>query len=201
MNALPRYPFDGDQYVLARTNQYGLARYQTNSYSTGGRLARQEVTLRVGAYTVTVYDSRMKEVVTHQRLYGKNKESMIWGPYLDVLAQRPMALKYSGFFRGLPPDVQEFLDGCNLSGKKQILKVVAASSREAGVDQSVNALSSALSFEPLDPDSFIAAYSFALNKPSPIPKNSVPDHLPVLAEYELDFAAYGQLMEVAACRK
>lgn len=201
MNALPRYPFDGDRYVLVRTNQYGLARYQTNSYSTGDRLARQEVTLRVGAYTVTVYDSRMKEVVTHQRLYGKNKESMIWGPYLDVLAQRPMALKYSGFFRGLPPDVQEFLDGCNLSGKKQILKVVAASSREAGVDQSVNALSSALSFEPLDPDSFIAAYSFALNKPSPIPKNSVPDHLPVLAEYELDFAAYGQLMEVAACRK
>jgi len=42
-----------------------------------------------------------------------------------VLAKRPMALKYSGFFEGLPDPVRHFLDECNLNGKKQVLKVVA----------------------------------------------------------------------------
>ena len=201
MNALPRYPFDGDQYVLARTNQYGMVRHKTNSYSTGGGLARQEVTLKVGAYHVTVFDGMMKEVVTHQRLYGKNKESMIWGPYLDVLAKRPMALKYSGFFQGLPQPVRVFFDECAIPGKKQILDVVAATSREVGMDQAVHAMSDALTFAPQDPDSFIAAYSFALNRPGPIPKNQVPDYLPELRDYDLDFSAYGELMGGAACRK
>lgn len=200
MRALPRYPFDGNQYLLARTNQYGMVRYKTNSYSTGGSLARQEVTLKVGAYTVTVFDRELKEVVTHKRLYGKNKESMVWGPYLDVLAKRPMALKYSGFFQNLPQDVRAFFDKCDIPGKKQILKVVATTSREAGMTRSINAMSNALTFKPQDPDNFIAAYSFALNRPDSIPKNKVPDDLPILNDYDLDFSAYGNLMGGALCR-
>ena len=168
MKALPRYPFEGDQYVLARTNQYGMVRHKTNSYSTGGNLARQEVTLKVGAYTVTIFDATMKEIVTHQLLYGKNKESMIWGPYLDGLAKRPMALKYSGFFQGLPQPVRVFFDECAIPGKKEVLGVVAATSREVGIDRAVDAMADALRFAPQEPASFIAASSFALNRPGPI---------------------------------
>ena len=84
-------------------------------------LISSEVTLKIDAYHVTVLDNKMQPVVRHKRLYGKNKESMIWGPYLDVLAQRPMALKYSGFFKSLPDPVRYFLDDCDLEGKKQVL--------------------------------------------------------------------------------
>ncbi|WFF72467.1 hypothetical protein P6M73_14485 [Proteiniclasticum sp. QWL-01] len=79
LKPLPQYPFEVSKHVLCRTNAYGMAKFATNSYSTGGHLARRDVTLKVGAHTVTVLDPAQGEVVTHPRLYGKHKESMYWG--------------------------------------------------------------------------------------------------------------------------
>lgn len=198
---LPRYPFEVGRHILARTNAYAMAKFDTNSYSTGGYLARSEVTLKVGAHTVIVLDDAMREVVTHSRLYGKNKESMLWGPYLEVLAKRPVALKYSGFYQGLPLDVQKFLTECDIPGKKQILSAVSRATQAEGIEKSVSALSEALSFSPKDSDSFVSAYGFVLNQPLPVPKNEVPEHLPPLIKYDLDFKSYGNLMGGALCKK
>ena len=201
MKALPHSPFESSRYVLARTNAYGMAKFDANSYSTGGYLARCEVTLKVGAHTVTVFDDAMREVVTHHRLYGKGKESMFWGPYLEVLAKRPTALKYSGFYQGLPEGVQTFLSECDMPGKRKILNAVSTATRESGVEKSVSAMADALSFAPKDPDSFLSAYGFVLNQPFAVPKNEVPKHLPPLVEYELDFSAYGNLMGGTLCKR
>lgn len=201
MLPLPEYEFDACRYVYARTNQYGMARFQNNSYSTAGNLAKTEITLKVSAHHVTVLDDKMKIVVTHKRLYGKNKESMVWGPYLNVLAQRPTALRYSGFFRGLPEPVRKFLDNCDHEGKKQVLKFISQTSQNNGFDKSVTALSDAIKMNPKDADSLIAAYSYVLNRPGQIPKNEVPEHLPKLIDYDLDFSAYAGLMGGTACKK
>lgn len=198
---LPRYPFEVSKHVLCRTNAYGMAKFATNSYSTGGNLARREVTLKVGAHTVTVLDQALCEVVTHPRLYGKNKESMYWGPYLDVLALRPTALKYSGFYEGLPGEVKHFLSECDLPGKRQIIGAVSRATKAEGIDKSVCALQDALSFSPKDADSFVAAYGFALQGPLQVPKNAVPADLPPLSEYELNLKAYGKLMGDERCRR
>ena len=151
------------------------------------------------AYHVTVLDDRLQTIVRHPRLYGKNKESMIWGPYLDVLAQRPTALKYSGFFQSLTEPVRQFLGDCDLDSKKRVLKAVAQACREDGLNRSVNALSDAVRLAPKDADALISAYAFVLNKPGQIPKNDVPDYAPELKEYTLDFTPYAKLMGGAAC--
>jgi transposase len=199
MNPLPGYDFEVCRYVLARTNQYAMAKLQNNSYSTAGNMARQEVTLKLDAYHVTVLDEKMQPFVIHKRLYGKNKESMIWGPYLDVLARRPTALKYSSFFQGLPEPVRQFLGDCDLDGKKLVMKVVAQTCREDGLDQSVSALSDAVRMAPKDADTLVSAYAFVRNKPGQIPKNDVPDYVPKLKEYSLDFTPYAKLMGGVAC--
>ncbi len=199
MKALPKYDFDVCRYVLAKTNQYAMAKVQKNKYSTAGNMPHQEVTLKLDAYHVTVLNDRMQPVVTHRRLYGKNKESMLWGPYLDVLAKRPMALKYSGFFEELPDPVRHFLDGCSLDEKKQVLNEVAQVCREKGMDKSVSALREAVKLDPKDADSLISAYAFVLNKPSQIPKNDVPEHIPQMKDYALDFTDYAKLMGGPQC--
>lgn len=198
---IPLYPFEVSKHILCRTNAYGMAKFATNSYSTGGDLARREVTLKVGAHTVTVLDGDLCEVVTHPRLYGKHKESMYWGPYLDVLARRPTALKYSGFYEGLPGQVKHFLSECDLPGKRQILGAVSRATKAEGLEKSVCALADALSFSPKDADSFVSAYGFALQGPLQGPKNAVPADLPSLIEYELDFKAYGKLMGDRRCKR
>ena len=199
--SLPVYPFDACRYVPARTDNYGMARYQTNCYSTAGHFRRCDVTLKVDAYTVTVLDEQMQIIVRHPRLYGHKKESMIWTPYLEVLAKRPMAIKYSGFYVSLPKPLKLFLDDCDLSGKKQILQLLSKESQGGDIDTSISLLTKAIALKPTDADALISAYAFVANKPEQMPKNPVSELLPETPEYSLDLAVYGQLLGGATCLK
>ncbi len=143
----------------------------------------------------------MKQVVVHPRLYGKGKESMLWGPYLDVLAQRPTALRYSGFFEDLPPSLRQFLDSCEMEGKRQVLRLLAKANQTCDLEQSIDRLADAVMMGVHDVDSLIAAYHFISNKPEPILKNPVPEHIQVAPDYELDLSVYNQLMGGVACQK
>lgn len=198
---LPAYPFDACRYVPARTDNYGMARYRSNRYSTAGNLRRSDVTLKVDAYTVTVLDKRMQVIVRHPRLYGKQKESMIWTPYLDVLAKRPMAIKYSGFYEELPRPLKHFMDDCDLDGRQQILQLLAKESRNGDIDTPIFRLTEAVGLHPTDADALISAYAFVANKPGQSFKNAVPAGLPATPEYSLDLGVYGQLMGGNVCPK
>ena len=54
MKELPAYAYEACRYVVARTNEYGMARYMTNSYSTSGNLHKCEVVLKVGAHKLEI---------------------------------------------------------------------------------------------------------------------------------------------------
>ena len=198
---LPVYPFDACRYVPARTDNYGMVRFQTNRYSTAGHCRRCNVTLKVDAHTVTVLDEQMQVIVRHPRLYGHKKESMIWTPYLEVLAKRPMAIKYSGFYEGLPRPLKLFLDDCDLSGKQQILQLLSKENRGGDLDTPISLLTKAIALKPTDADALISAYAFVANKPRQMPKNPVSKLLPETPEYSLDLAVYGQLLGGATCLK
>lgn len=119
---------------------------------------------------------------------------MLWGPYLTVLAKRPRAHKYSGFFDGLPTPLRQFIDGCSLTDQQQLLAVLADESQATDLSRCVDDLTQALTFEPDDVDSLIAAYAFVRNKPGAVPKNPVPAHLPDTPAYTIDFSLYANLM-------
>ena len=178
-----------------------MVRFQTNRYSTAGHCRRCNVTLKVDAHTVTVLDEQMQVIVRHPRLYGHKKESMIWTPYLEVLAKRPMAIKYSGFYEGLPRPLKLFLDDCDLSGKQQILQLLSKENRGGDLDTPISLLTKAIALKPTDADALISAYAFVANKPRQMPKNPVSKLLPETPEYSLDLAVYGQLLGGATCLK
>jgi len=198
---LAAYPFDACRYVPSRTDNYGMARYQTNRYSTAGHFRRADVTLKVDAYTVTVLDEQMQIVVRHPRLYCQKKESMIWTPYLEVLGKRPMAIRYSGFYEGLPQALKIFLDECDLSGRQQVLQLLSKESQSGDIDTPISLLTKAVALKPTDADSLISAYAFVANKPLQVPKGPVSELLPDTPEYTLDLSVYGQLLGGGACLK
>lgn len=86
------------RYVPGRTNNYGMVRFDGNSYSTAGHLRTANVLLKLTAHTAQVLDMQMNAIVTHPRLYGKGKESMVWGPYLKVLGVPADGLTIQRFF-------------------------------------------------------------------------------------------------------
>lgn len=191
---LPRYPFTACRYVTARTDHYGMARFATNRYSTAGECRQTTVTLKLEAHHVTILDQHMQVIVKHPRLYGQQRESMLWGPYLAVLAKRPRAHKYSGFFNGLPQKLRQFIDGCSLPDQQQLLVFLANENHSDELAHCVRDLTQALAFQPKDVASLMAAYAFVRNKPGAVPKNPVPAHLPPTPEYTIDLNQYAKLM-------
>jgi len=55
------------------------------------------VWVKVGAYKIAILDSDYREIIRHDRLYGEQRESVKWVPYLEMMTKRPNALKYKGY--------------------------------------------------------------------------------------------------------
>lgn len=201
MSPLPSVPFEGVSYQLVKTDQYGMCKFQSNRYSTSGYLRSCEVFLKASANYVTILDDESKPIVRHKRLYGKNKESMIWGPYLQVLAKRPNALCYSGFFNDLPDPLKDFLAKEDLHGKKRVLQVLAKNSDDKPLDVVISTMAQATKMDPRDVDDLISGFDYLMNKPGPIPKNDVPEGLPESPEYRIDLGAYARLLGGDRCNK
>lgn len=131
-----------------------------HTYSTAPRYARSSLLVKLTAYDVIVLDENHREVVRHPRLYGeKRQESMDWLPYLNQLARRPAALKYTGIYDLLPSTVRSFLDECNARGKGETLRVLAELSRETDFIQATGALETALRYGVGDTDSILAIFN------------------------------------------
>lgn len=64
-------------------------------------------------------------VVSHSRLYGQYRKSMKWQPYLNLMAKRPLALKYTSFYDQLPKEWQEYFKACTTTEKQNALKLLA----------------------------------------------------------------------------
>jgi transposase len=194
MIAFPEEAFDVCDYAFARTNNYGMVRFQTNSYSTAGNLYRKDVILKVKAHTVTIYTEEGRKVIEHPRLYGKQKESMLWAPYLEVVAKRPTALKYTSFFEYLPDNTRDLLAKSQFEDKQALLSFLAKASKRDGMNTAITVTEKAVGRGARDLDNLVATYQFLLNGQHTLAPMKLPEDLPQTKNYELDFTAYKELM-------
>lgn len=111
MSKLPSSAFEAFRLAKAKTNNYGKVCFETNTYSASPDFAATPVWIKAGAFNLSILDDDFNHIQTHIRLYGKNKESMKWEPYLNLISKRPRALKYSSFFSELPQSVKDYFDG------------------------------------------------------------------------------------------
>jgi len=121
---LPSVPLDVFRYVLAKADKYGKVQLDKKFYSSAPGLAGQQLWLKIRFDTVEVYDSEYKLIVKHNRIYDKRKESMIWGPYLSLMAKRPAALKYCDYYNSLPLNWQKYLAEIDYEEKKNAFSVL-----------------------------------------------------------------------------
>jgi len=72
------------------------------------------VWLKITATQVKVMDMQHHPVVTHQRLYGEQKQSsMNWLPYLRSISRKPRSLFHSGIFDMMPENMQQYIGRLN----------------------------------------------------------------------------------------
>jgi hypothetical protein len=109
---LPKTSFEVFIHEFAKADNYGKIKFDGRTYSASPELSGKILVVKAGAHDVEIMDQECNHIVSHKRLYGDEKESMNWVPYLEVLAKRPTAIKYTGLFNQLPQILKEHLNSC-----------------------------------------------------------------------------------------
>jgi len=101
---LPEVPFDPSRYERTKTNGYGKFILDSlYEYSVSPKYVDCHVMVKITANNVFPLDESLREITSHERLYGAAKQSsMNWLPYLTQLARFPGALKYTAVYKMLP---------------------------------------------------------------------------------------------------
>ncbi|MBM7856224.1 hypothetical protein JOC37_002661, partial [Desulfohalotomaculum tongense] len=94
----------------------------------------------------------------HERLYGREKESMQWQPYLMLMAKRPMAMKYTSFYDQLPLEWQNYFSQCAKEEKKEALKLLAQLLKDSDFNIATKALIHASQHGTPSPDAIKQMY-------------------------------------------
>jgi len=192
MSNLPGSVFEVCRLEKAKANNYGKVRFETNTYSASPDFAAQQVWVKAGAFTISILSDDFRLIQSHERLYGKNKESMKWEPYLRLISKRPRALKYSSFFSELPQSVQDYFDRLDYQGKRAALKVMAKMVEDTDISTAQIAFELAIEGRVEDIDSIWATY-YSLTK-SDIQVKDIAAPAVALCDNIVDTAPYLKLV-------
>jgi transposase len=197
MFKLPEKEFEVCRIKTAIADKYGKVEFETNIYSTSPAYSGEEVILKITADKVIVMNKQFKKLVIHDRIYGKNKESMKWHPYLEVMAKRPNAIKYTRFFNELPDIWKNYIDSQDIEGKKRslkaLMKMIEGDNTE-GLINATKAIGETLNNGVSDIDSIIATYYRIKNVGNAaINEINLKDNVPKVKEYKPDISVYDSL--------
>ena len=157
---LPATPFNTSLYTTARTDKYGKFTLDKGKhrYSASPAYSEDVVQLELTSSEVIVMDSSLHEIVRHRRLYGDERESMDWIPYLKYIARKPRSLRNSGIYDMMPQSMQLYMDACESSERGRILKVLSELTERSGFSSAVGTVDEAVRLHATDPDSLKSLY-------------------------------------------
>jgi len=195
MDNLPEIAFEVYRLEPVKADKYGKVHFDNKLYSSSPRYANQELWLKVGADVIEIMNKNYQVIVKHSRLYGKQKESMIWGPYLNLIAKRPTALKYTGFFKELPSTIQDYFNKCDYTEKKRSLQLLSSILQDQDMATAEKAFAESLRRNLINTDSLQAIYN---HQNSNLPEDNffkLPSNLPEVQKYDPDLHVYDLLIK------
>lgn len=173
--------FDAYQETTARVLPTALVNFDRNRYSVEACCAGQVVTVRAYADRIALIHNG-RQVGLHRRQYGRNKTVFEPWHYLDVLKQKPGALRNGAPFIDweLPPAMQQTRQHLSRhpDGDRQFVAILSAVPVH-GLEAVDKACADALSTKSVSRDLVLNLLARA-NDPEPPTHCPMPDHLPKL---------------------
>ena len=141
-------------------------------------------------------DMQHHPVVTHQRLYGEQKQSsMNWLPYLRSISRKPRSLFHSGIFDMMPENMQKYLDSCRNSDRGKILKALSDLTERTGFDSALQTVNQAIMYQATDEDSLRNLYRRLYADVPPLPPLTSDDRIPKISQMPSRLMDYDTLLE------
>ncbi|MFD2706775.1 IS21 family transposase [Salibacterium lacus] len=192
---LPSTPYDTMRYESLKADKYGFVTVDQKKYSTSPRFASQRVLVGISYNRIIIFQDD-DVIVSHQRLYGGETESIDWVPYLSLMAKRPTALKYTTFFDQLPKPWRAYLEDCTLSEKKEALKFLATIMKDQQMDKAVQALKTASKQGHPSADAIQQVYHQQMHGRGYRETVDVPQQLPSMPEAHRGMKQYDAFFQV-----
>lgn len=138
---IPTKEYQCIRYETLKADKYGYIKVDNNIYSTSPRYSLSKVLIKITFNTVEILtEDGQQIVVTHTRLYGQYRKSMKWQPYLNLMAKRPLALKYTSFYEKLPNEWQLYFQSCTATEKPEALRLLGTVLKDYDFDKITEAL-------------------------------------------------------------
>jgi len=159
MRSLPKTPFKVCRLIKAKTDKYSFATFDRNKYSTSPNMAQCEVWIECTASKVRILSEDYKEIAVHKRAYEKLSHPIQdWESYIPSLIRKPMAFRYTSFFKELPQIWQDYFESSDYRKSKQMIKLLGQIIIEGKIPEATQALKLAKQSGSDDTDSFLACY-------------------------------------------
>lgn len=191
--------FDTSKIITGlRTDGYGRFTLDNgrHEYSSAPKYALGTVNVRPDSTFVTVLDDEYRQIVTHRRLYGDDRQSsMEWVPCLEYISRHPRSLKNTGIYEMMPDAMQSYLNNCNGSRKKDVLHILSELTERTGFDSAVQTVEQAIRYEAHDPDSLKSLYSSIFSDVPQLPPLATGSLIPVLDPMPAHLEDYDVLLK------
>jgi len=195
MKKLNSKPFEISKLVKAKTDKYGLLKFNNNTYSSSPNYVLSELWMKISYNKVTVLNDDFEEIISHKRLYGKDLKSMKWVPYLSLMSKRPTAIKYTSFYDDLPQNWRHYLDELDYTEKKEALIIL----REILLKHDLKLAEKVLEINQekgvKDTKSLKVTFRQLIDDKRNMPSVSLPDTVPHLDPYEVKLELYNKLIK------
>jgi transposase len=198
MLSLPKIDFEVYRLEIVKADNYAKVRHQNQRYSSAPEYAGKQLWMKVGAHEIELLNTDYQKVISHERLYGEPKESMKWGPYLELMSHRPTALKYSSLIKELPVTIQEHFEQCDYEAKKAALKTLSRMVNHTNIEIASQAFEATIRKGITDVDSIWATYTRLTSGIAETEEIALPATVPELKEYISDATVYDNLLQGGA---
>ena len=195
LKLLPNKSFDVFKLQKATADKYGKVKYDKKLYSTAPAFAQREVWVKATANEIEILDDKYNLIQSHKRLYGEQRESMKWAPYLEIMAKRPNSLTFTGFFKELPQTIKTYFEQLEYQEKKVVLTILNRMVKDTDIETAITAFSLALEEGCRDADSIWSMFYTLTTQPVVAKDLEITDSkIPNIIPFSINMKKYDILM-------
>lgn len=196
LTPLPAKRFVVGRTMKVKTDKYSYFQFEKNKYSTKPGLTNQEILIQITGSTIRVLDEDQKEIDVHKRYYSEMGEPIVnWKYYMKLIARKPRAIKYTGFYQSLPTPWKLVLEGLKDQECAAVLKKFGNEMLTEIPDNMTRALEEVIKNERITADTL--AIAIRRQQDGVLVKDIVftNDNIPNLTPYKTDLGKYDAMMK------
>ena len=194
MHAITKACFDTAKYEKRRVNKYGHITFNHCTYSVSPRYVNAYVWIKIMANSLIVLTETYSEITRHKRSFSKGETYTNWIDFIEIVLQRPKALKYSNFYKTLPESWISYTESLDKPNLKSALGFLKHCLIESDIRFAEKVLMTNLEQNVLDPKALWTTYHRLKENVQIYNVQTIENLLPTMPQYKIALTDYDSLI-------